>query len=114
MSDYVENIIKRLNVEETENWRDCMCKIPALPVKSDWLIQLLPPFGGAMARMRVGKGKASVSVYADFHDRLGCMGHPYWEIYPYQGDTFRCDIGEADELVAAIEQSLNDQLKDTD
>lgn len=31
---------------------------------------------------------------------------PYWEIYPVDGDVYRCGINEVDELKAAIKKAL--------
>lgn len=78
--------------------------MPFINFPSDWLIQIIPPFGGAMVRFRVilpdGRRK---SVYADFYDNLGYYGSPYWEIYPVDDDIARCPIEAVAELLIMIE-----------
>ena len=91
---------------ETGKWRN---EIPFIKFPSDWEIQITPPFSGATVRFRVKKGDAHVSVYLDCYDRLGSCGQPYWEVYPYEGDVFRCLMDETDLLLTAIERSLNAQ-----
>lgn len=91
---------------ETDKWR---VKIPAISFPSDWQIQIIPPFGGAVVRFRVIKGDAEISIYLDCYDRLGCCGAPYWEIYPYHGDTYRCGIDDIKELLEAITVSIDEQ-----
>jgi hypothetical protein len=90
-------------------FRDLNNKMPYLQFPARWSIRMLWPFGGAAARFVVKKGDAEVSVYADFDDSLGCMGKPYWEIYPYDGDTWRCWINEGDELIKAISVAIGKQ-----
>lgn len=80
-----------------------MSEIPWISFPSDWKVQIIPPFCGAIARFRVelpdGRTK---SIYLDYFDRLGSFGQPYWECYPCDGDTFRCAMDETDELLKAI------------
>jgi len=45
------------------------------------------------------------SIYLDSHDRLGCVGEPYWEVYPCDGDTGRCLKAEIAELLKLIESA---------
>jgi len=91
---------------ETRKWVD---EIPFIKFSSEWEIQIIPPFTGATVRFRVKKGDAQVSIYLDCYDKLGYFGSPYWEVYPHEGDTFRCGINETDELLQAIQESLNSQ-----
>lgn len=91
---------------EHEKW---IKEIPYLDFKRDWRVQVSPPFAGAVVRFRVKRGEADVSVYLDCYDKLGYFGSPYWEVYPYNDDTFRCGINETEELIKAIEVSLKEQ-----
>lgn len=93
---------------DARNW---CSKIPYLPFKQGWLIKIIPPFAGAVARFLVSKGdnvEKYVSVYLDCYSQLGIHESPYWEVYPYNGDTFRCDMNEVNSLIDAIECSLNE------
>jgi hypothetical protein len=89
---------------ETRKW---MTKIPYLKFPSDVEVKVIPPFGGAMARFVVKKGKRGVSCYLDCYGHLGAMDEPYWEIYPYKNDTYRCYLNETDELMEKIVEELN-------
>ena len=93
----------------TENYADWRKLMPRLSFPADWKVTIIPPFSGAAARFLVDKGKDHVSVYADFADMLGCFGEPYWEICPYEGETFRTEIANGEELIEAIGKSLKDQ-----
>jgi hypothetical protein len=99
----ISRVVERAHVEENENWRDIMYKIPFIPFPPKWQIKPIPPFGGAVARFRVklpnGKEK---SVYLDWFDRLGCYGEPYWEVYPVDGDVGRCPVEDTESLIQLI------------
>lgn len=103
----MDSYMKRLEVEKDEEWTKWMNEIPALKFKDDWEVRIVPPFGGAMVRFWIDKGENHVSVYLDCHERLGCGGGPYWELYPYEGDTFRCGMEETDKLLDAISEVLD-------
>lgn len=98
----------RWAVERTEKWRDLVEKMPFIRFPADWEVAVIPPFSGAIARFRVRRGVATVSVYADFYERLGIWAEPHWEIYPSEtDDNERFAIAtETDEMIAAIERSL--------
>ena len=85
---------------------------PFIPFKNDWDVLFTAPFYGASARFRIAKRggglENSVSVYLDRFGMLGAVDHPYWELFPYDGDVFRCDMDDVESLVEAIEKSLND------
>jgi hypothetical protein len=81
--------------------------IPFIKFPEDWEIQVIPPFGGATARFRVRKNNKIISAYLDCYDKLGSMGVPYWEIYPYNGDIYRCEMNEVRKLILAIGRELN-------
>lgn len=94
-------------------YRDCVDEIPFLQFEPDWLVQITPPFGGAVARFRIRKGDAHVSVYADFDNSLGCMDVPYWEVYPFEDDVYRCMINETEDLLRIIKLSIDQQCGDS-
>lgn len=107
--------MQRFEVEDKEDWH-CWCqRIPSIPMRDDWKIKVIPPNMGAMARFVITRREASVSVYLDVFDRLGSFGYgtepvPHSEIYPdASGDNWRCPMEDVDELVTAIEASLDRQ-----
>lgn len=83
-------------------------EIPYLRFQNDWDVKIVPPFANTIVRFRVKKGTKEVSVYLDCYNLLGYSDGPYWEIYPYEDDTFRCDINETDKLIKAIKTELGD------
>ncbi|NMC60979.1 MAG: hypothetical protein GYA51_16600 [Candidatus Methanofastidiosa archaeon] len=98
------------NIQEYTKWAN---KIPAIKFPADWKVQIIPPFGGAIVRFTVERddSKNKISVYLDCYDRLGYVGHPYWELYPYKGDTYRCGMEDIDELLDIIEYALGNKRK---
>lgn len=84
------------------HWQKWMPRIPQLSFPPDWRVRIWPPFGGALIRFQVDD---KISVYLNVNNALGYMNEPYWEIYPYEGDTFRCPMNETDELIAAINRA---------
>lgn len=109
------NEYARRDVEQSEKWNEWAEKIPVLKFPSTFLVQVIPPFGGAMIRFNikdVDNPKANVSVYLDVFNQLGTMSGPYWEIYPdVNGDTFRYMMDDTKELINGIVDSLNAQLR---
>ena len=119
-----ETIRRYETLQDFPRWK---YEVPELQFKSDWAVQILPAFGGAIIRFYIRKETAFVSVYLDAHDRLGygstATKHtdnptPYWEMYPYvcsdypdELDTRRFYLNETDKLLNDIEYSLNEQLK---
>lgn len=91
---------------ETRQWGP---KIPYLRFPADCEVKIIPPFAGASCRFMIKRGSKSISVYLDCYGILGAMDKPYWEIYPYKGDTFRCWIDETNELLRAIEEELENE-----
>ena len=97
--------VKRYEIEDKQKWREEIKVIPFINFPADWLIQVIPPFGDAVVRFRVrlpsGKEK---SIYLDSRESLGLYDNlePYWEVYPYRGDTARCGINEILELLKYI------------
>lgn len=102
---------RRLKVESDENWSDHW-HLPFFKPKAGWEIQVIPPMLGALVRFKVRKGTAYVSVYFDPFCRLGVSMKPYWEIYPSVdgGDVDRFAHEDFDEMIEAIDQSLNRQI----
>jgi hypothetical protein len=94
------------NIMEHDKW---LREIPYIRFPNDWEVQISPPFSGAVVRFRVRNGNADISVYLDCYDILGFMQAPYWEIYPYKGDTFRCMMNETDKLIRAIGKAIKDE-----
>lgn len=99
--------LKRIEIERDEEWSEWIKKIPPLKFKDDWEVKIIPPFGGAIARFFIDKGDKHVSVYLDCYDKLGYVGQPYWEIYPYEEDTARVLMEETDELIKIISSVLD-------
>lgn len=99
--------IDRYKIEQIENWRDYIHKIPSLKFNPDWEVKIIPPFGGAMARFTIDFNGNHASVYLDCNDSLGCVGVPYWEVYPVGDDVGRCLMNETDELMSLINESLS-------
>lgn len=102
--------MERHNLEHSEGWRPFCDLVPFIPMKRGWMVAVIPPFGGAASRFLVStkKSKRRVSVYLDRDNSLGCWVGPYWEVYPHNGDTFRCDMADVESLVEAITQSLRE------
>lgn len=99
-----DGVIERYKMEAEEEWQKWVNEIPALEFSSEWQVKIIPPFGGAMVRFQVIKGDTSVSIYLDVYDNLGCFGSPYWELYPYADDTWRCPMNDTIDLLIAIEE----------
>ena len=104
-------MLDRCEVEKNEDWRLWNSKIPDIEFKEGWRVKPLAPFCGALVRFLVKLGDASVSVYLDVNDSLGCVGRPYWEVYPYHDDVVRIYMEDAEELVMFIDKSLTEQLE---
>ena len=102
----------RLQIEREEDWRTWMDKIPAIQFDAGWQVKVIPPVSRAMVRFLVLKDKTQVSIYLDCYDVLGCVGHPYWEVYPVDGDARRCDMNDTKQLLALIRQSLSEARND--
>ena len=99
----------RLKIEHEEGWRTWVDKIPAIQFDADWQVKVIPPICGAMVRFVILKGGKQASIYLDCYDVLGCMGHPYWEVYPVDGDVGRCDMNDTTQLLALIRHALEDE-----
>ena len=97
-------------VFEWDKWRQ---EIPYMDFHSDWLVRAIPPFHTGVIRYNIKHKEipdSHVSIYLDCYDRAGCMGmQPYWELYPHDGDCFRCLMNETDDLIKAIHESFEQQ-----
>lgn len=102
----IDNTIQRLQIERDEKWKDIVREMPSLRFPKKWRVTINPPFAGAIVRFVVEYKGKYVSVYADFYDKLGIVGEPYWEIYPYEGDNYRCKLKDTNKLLDAIEHTL--------
>lgn len=104
-----KNYIQRVTLEADQKWIEECEHIPFIQFPADWKVQVIPPFGDAAIRFRVllpsGKKK---SVYLDVRSSLGYFGAdvnvptPYWEVYPYRGDTARCHRENVELLLSYI------------
>lgn len=110
--NYVNNSIIISEVESIQEYTKWAKEIPYIPIKNDWEIRMVPPFGGAIVRFvvrRKGEEQKEVSVYLDCYSRLGAWNEPYWEIYPCKGDTYRCRMKDIEDLVDAIDFALGNK-----
>ena len=103
-----DKTIARLKIEHEDGWRTWVDKIPAIQFDADWQVKVIPPCGGVMVRFLILKGGKQASIYLDCYDVLGCVGHPYWEVYPVAGDVGRCDIDDIEQLLVLIRRALED------
>lgn len=96
--------------------REIAGDIPYIQWPHNWLVKAVPPFSGAVIRYYVTKhdSERPVSIYLDWYDILGCVGEPYWEVYPYNDDTFRCAMADIKALKNAIRISLMQLRRKTD
>jgi hypothetical protein len=97
------------DLEISMEWGKWRNEIPFLRFLNEWEVRVIPPITGAVVRFIVKMGEAEVSVYLDCYENLGMFGEPYWEIYPYEDDTFRCKMADTDALIEAIGHSLKEQ-----
>lgn len=103
--DLVSPMIVSSLFERLFEWRKWADEIPFIQWPSEWKIKAVPPFCGAVIRYWIEKPNGNrISVYLDCYGQLGWVGHPYWEAYPVDGDTFRCAMNETKELLEAIER----------
>ena len=111
MSDYMKKVSlerRRCDIEFDEEWEKWREKIPFLELKEGWLIKVIPPFMGAIARFHISKNDKYVSVYLDCYDRIGTYGKPYWEIYDYKEEPFRVELDNTAELIEIISSMLDE------
>jgi hypothetical protein len=88
---------------ESDKWR---VEIPYIKFNSDWEVKIIPPSTGAIVRFLIKCDKSTVSVYLDCYDLLGYYRAPYWEVFSYRDNTFRCAMNDTKSLLKAIDISL--------
>lgn len=119
--EVINDISFRGKIEEKEQWRLWIKKMPKLHFDPDWEVQIIPPCLGALIRFWITKGDKFVSVYFDGYSRLGFVSDndgnavPYFEIYDdTSGDIYRYLLDESEEMMAKIRQILNGEDKNND
>lgn len=108
MIDKIDFAAKNTTLFEYEKW---IKEIPYIKFKKEWEVKVIPPFMGAIVRFKIKYKGFTISVYLDCYDLLGWYGEPYWEIYPYCEDVFRCNLRDTKSLLNAIEDSFNNLLE---
>lgn len=113
MDEHMDVVRAESLVSKAYNWRGWIDKIPYISWPADWKVKALPPFAGAIIRYNVKHkddhdDSRGASVYLDCYDRLGCVGEPYWEVYPIDddGECGRCMMENVDMLLKFIEAAL--------
>ena len=112
-----DKIMLSAEMNRAFEWKKWMNEIPAISFPAHWKVRITPPLTGAVVRFRVSKdgSEGEVSVYLDCYGLLGYYGEggtdPYWEIFPHDGDTFRCDMADIKGLISAIEESLTELVE---
>jgi len=110
---YIDRIDASVKMSELFEWEKWNKEIPFIKFKSNWFVKIIPPDTGAVIRFRVSLNpdfEKSVSIYLDCYDALGSYGEPYWELYPYNDDTYRCEMNETKKLIDAIEVALKEMF----
>ena len=121
VDEAVEEKLKRYHVEQEQDWKGEIVRIPWLHFRGDWQVRIIPPFADAVIRFQVILPSGVLkSVYMDSRNSLGIWGRgndaePYWEVYPYQGDVGRCALDDTIMLMEMIqdETSGEDDEQDT-
>lgn len=103
------DILNRYEIERDEEWRRWCKEIPYIKFDKNWEVKVIPPVSGAIVRFRVKHGSAESSIYLDCYDKLGCFGEPYWEVYPHEGDVYRCKMEDTNSLLSAVSESIAEQ-----
>lgn len=108
MDSYKKPYMKRIEIEAEEKWRELSHDMPFLSFSADFEFSVIPPFGGATARLLVRKKRQekTVSIYCDHYNALGFMDGPYWEAW-LGDETERFMLGDEASLVSAVETYLN-------
>lgn len=94
----------------TAGEKPVLTSYPYLRFPSTWEVSIIAPYPYAEVRFLVrrrGSPLRGISVYLDTNDSLGCVGQPYWELYPYcDGDTRRFLLYETDKLIRSLRFAL--------
>lgn len=114
MSPDVEEKLKRYHVEQEQDWKGEIVRIPWLHFRGDWQVRIIPPFGDAVVRFQVVLPSGMLkSVYMDSRNSLGYWGgdidtpEPYWEVFPYKNDVGRCDLADTIMLMEMIQDETS-------
>ena len=113
ITEAVDEKMKRYHVEQEQDWRGEIARIPWLHFRGDWQVRIIPPFGDAVIRFQVILPSGLLkSIYMDSRHSLGMWGNwstpePYWEVYPYQGDVGRCALDDTIMLMEMIQDETN-------
>lgn len=115
-----ESVLAQERVAKDFEWQKWAIEIPTLKFREHWDVRIIPPLTGAMIRFRVSSAamrekrgpNASISVYLDCYDNLGCMNQPYWEIYPVEDDTRRYLLNETTQLTEGIAYAMGETVTD--
>ena len=111
----VEKKLERYRVEQDQDWKGEIVRIPWLHFRGDWQVRIIPPFGDAVIRFQVILPSGTLkSIYMDSRHSLGVWGDlnnpqpdPYWEVYPYRGDVGRCHLADTIMLMEMIQDETN-------
>ena len=96
--------------DQNKRFKEWYDKIPHVPFNEKWDVRAVPPFGGAIVRYKVQHNGHEISIYLDAYDALGCVGEPYWEIYPnLHGDTLRFLMNETKEMVKELAEIMSEK-----
>jgi|GEM_PF-1595468 len=96
-------------------WERFMYEIPKISFPKEWKVQLQPPYMTAIARFVAYDGDEKISVYLDGFNTLGIYRFgsfkkedivPYWEAYEIEGETFRCDMNDTEELINVMKDEF--------
>ena len=113
VDEAVEEKLKRYHVEQEQDWKGEIVRIPWLHFRGDWQVRIIPPFGDAVIRFQVILPSGALkSIYMDSRHSLGMWGNlatcePYWEVYPYQGDVGRCALDDTIMLMEMIQDETS-------
>lgn len=101
-----EERLAHIQTEVAYEYHKWINLIPPLHFKQEWSVRIIPPFCGAIVRFWIDYNDKHISCYLDCYDELGFYGEPYWEIYPYQDDVWRCGMMETEKLIEKITEAL--------
>lgn len=99
-------IMERTALEDKEEWRQWVDRIPFIELPAGWKVKPIPPYFHAIARMRVESPAGNgYSIYLDTGNKLGYFdneGSPYWEVYPIEDDVARFAMEDVVGLVECM------------
>jgi hypothetical protein len=110
-NNYMRRICASIMMAEAFEWNKYMRLIPPISFPPTWKVQMIPPYANAMLRFIAHDGDEQISVYLDCFEMIGCYGGPYWEAYVIDGDTYRCDMNDVDELISVLKNEFKRRRK---